>query len=72
MIRISVLIFSFFNNIVQGAIESFAHELAGVLRRFLKLKSWKDAERLVFGGGFAGSHRGAADSELADAASRSR
>jgi hypothetical protein len=44
--------------IVQGAIESFAHELAGVLRRFLKLKSWKDAERLVFGGGFAGSRVG--------------
>ncbi len=39
--------------IVQGAIESFAHELTGVLQRFLKLKSWKDAERLVFGGGFA-------------------
>jgi predicted NBD/HSP70 family sugar kinase len=44
--------------IVQGAIESFAHELAGVLRRFLKLKSWKDAECIVFGGGFAGSRVG--------------
>jgi hypothetical protein len=44
--------------IVQGAIESFAHELTGVLQRFLKLKSWKDAERLVFGGGFAGSRVG--------------
>jgi hypothetical protein len=44
--------------IVHGAIESFAHELAGVLRRFLKLKSWKDAECLVFGGGFAGSRVG--------------
>src|SRR5260370_37386956 len=44
--------------IVHGAIESFAHELTGVLRRFLKLKSWKDAECLVFGGGFAGSRVG--------------
>jgi predicted NBD/HSP70 family sugar kinase len=44
--------------IVQSAIESFARELAGVLRRFLKLKDWKEAERLVFGGGFAGSRVG--------------
>ena len=44
--------------IVQGAIESFAQELAGVLRRFLKLKCWEDAECLVFGGGFAGSRVG--------------
>jgi len=44
--------------IVQGAIESFAHELAGVLQRFLKLETWKDAERLVFGGGFSGSRVG--------------
>ena len=44
--------------VVQGAIESFAQELAGVLRRFLKLKSWKDAERIVFGGGFSGSRVG--------------
>ena len=44
--------------VVHGAIESFAQELAGVLRRFLKLKDWKDAERIVFGGGFAGSRVG--------------
>jgi predicted NBD/HSP70 family sugar kinase len=44
--------------IVHGAIESFAHELATVLRRFLKLKSWNSAERIVFGGGFAGSRVG--------------
>ena len=44
--------------IVQGAIESFAQELAGVLRRFLKLKDWEAAERIVFGGGFAGSRVG--------------
>jgi hypothetical protein len=44
--------------VVQGAIESFAQELAGVLRRFLKLKAWKEAERIVFGGGFSGSRVG--------------
>jgi hypothetical protein len=44
--------------VVQGAIESFAQELAGVLRRFLRLKGWKDAQRIVFGGGFAGSRVG--------------
>jgi len=44
--------------IVQGAIESFAQELAEVLRHFLKLEAWKGAERLVFGGGFSGSRVG--------------
>jgi hypothetical protein len=44
--------------VVQGAIESFAQELAHVTRRFLKLKEWKDAERLLIGGGFAGSRVG--------------
>ncbi len=44
--------------IVQGAIESFAQELALVTRRFLKVKGWKDAERLVIGGGFSGSRVG--------------
>jgi hypothetical protein len=44
--------------VVQGAIESFAQELAKVLRRFLKLKEWKNAERIVFGGGFSGSRVG--------------
>jgi predicted NBD/HSP70 family sugar kinase len=44
--------------IVQGAIESFAQELAEVLRHFLKPEAWKDAERLVFGGGFSGSRVG--------------
>src|SRR6266851_5369917 len=41
--------------IVQSAIEDFAHELALVTRRFLKLKGWKDVGRLVVGGGFSGS-----------------
>jgi len=44
--------------VVQGAIESFAQELALVTRRFLKLKGWKYAERLVIGGGFSGSRAG--------------
>jgi hypothetical protein len=44
--------------IVQSAIESFAQELAGVMHQFLKLKGWKDAERLVIGGGFSGSRIG--------------
>lgn len=44
--------------IVQGAIEDYAQELALVIRRFLKLKSWKDTERIVVGGGFRGSRVG--------------
>jgi hypothetical protein len=44
--------------VVQGAIEEFAQELALVIRRFLKLKAWKDTERLVIGGGFRGSRVG--------------
>jgi predicted NBD/HSP70 family sugar kinase len=44
--------------IVQGAIESFAQEFARVIQRFLKLKAWKDAERLIVGGGFSGRRVG--------------
>jgi hypothetical protein len=44
--------------VVQGAIEDFAQELALVVRRFLRLKSWKDTERIVIGGGFRGSRVG--------------
>jgi hypothetical protein len=44
--------------VVHGAIESFAQELALVIRSFLKLKKWKDVERLVIGGGFSGSRVG--------------
>jgi predicted NBD/HSP70 family sugar kinase len=44
--------------VIQSAIESFAQELAGVLQRFLKLKGWKDASRIVIGGGFSGSRVG--------------
>jgi predicted NBD/HSP70 family sugar kinase len=38
--------------VLHGAIEDFAQELAVVIRRFLKLKSWSDTERIVVGGGF--------------------
>ena len=44
--------------IVQGAIEDFAQELALIIRRFLKLKAWRDTERIVVGGGFRGSRVG--------------
>ena len=44
--------------ILQGAIEDFSQELALVIRRFLKLKGWKDTERIVVGGGFRASRVG--------------
>jgi predicted NBD/HSP70 family sugar kinase len=44
--------------VVHGAIEDFAQELALVTRRFLRLKAWKDTERIVVGGGFRGSRVG--------------
>jgi len=43
--------------IIHGAIEEFSQEFALVIRRFLKLKEWKDTERLVVGGG-SGKPRG--------------
>jgi len=39
--------------VVQGAIEDFAQELSGVIQRFLKIKAWRDTERIVIGGGFS-------------------
>lgn len=44
--------------VVQGAIEDFAREMVGVLRRFLRLKAWKDTERIVVGGGLRASRIG--------------
>jgi hypothetical protein len=44
--------------VVQGAIEEFAQEFALVTRRFLKLKDWKDTQRIVVGGGFRASRVG--------------
>ena len=43
---------------MQGAIEDFSQELALVIRRFLKLKAWRDTERIVVGGGFRASRVG--------------
>lgn len=44
--------------VVQAAIEDFAQELALVIRRFLKLKAWRDTERIVVGGGFRATRVG--------------
>ncbi len=38
--------------VVQSAIEHFAQELKAVIARFLALKSWRDTECIVVGGGF--------------------
>lgn len=38
--------------VVQTAIESFAAQLANVIKRFMRQKSWRDTECIVFGGGF--------------------
>jgi hypothetical protein len=44
--------------VVQSAIEDFAQDVALVIRRFLKLKAWRDTERLAIGGGFRASRVG--------------
>jgi hypothetical protein len=44
--------------LVQSAIEEFSQEFAGVIRRFMRTKQWKDTEAIVVGGGFAGSRIG--------------
>jgi predicted NBD/HSP70 family sugar kinase len=44
--------------VVQGAIEEFAQELATVIRRFLRLKAWRDTGRIVVGGGLRDSRVG--------------
>ena len=38
--------------VIHGAIEDYAQQLALVIRRFLKLKTWAGTERIVVGGGF--------------------
>jgi hypothetical protein len=43
---------------VHSAIEEFAQEFAGVIRRFLRLKVWKDTQRIVIGGGLRQSRVG--------------
>jgi predicted NBD/HSP70 family sugar kinase len=44
--------------VVHGVIEEFAQEFATVIRRFLRLKCWKDAQRIMVGGGFRQSRIG--------------
>lgn len=44
--------------VVHGAVEEFAQELAAVIRRFLRLKDWKNTERIVVGGGLRESRVG--------------
>lgn len=44
--------------LVHAAIEEFAQEFAQVIRRFLKLKDWKDTEAIVVGGGLRQSRIG--------------
>jgi predicted NBD/HSP70 family sugar kinase len=43
---------------VHSAVEEFAQEFAAVIRRFLRLKEWKDVERIVVGGGLRQSRIG--------------
>ena len=44
--------------VVQSAVEEFAQQLAKVIRRFLKVKPWRDTECIVVGGGFQASRIG--------------
>jgi hypothetical protein len=44
--------------IIHSAIEEFSQEFALVIRRFLRLKHWKDIERIAVGGGFSGGRIG--------------
>lgn len=44
--------------VLHSAIEEFAQELETVVRRLLKLKAWRDVERIVVGGGFRASRVG--------------
>jgi hypothetical protein len=44
--------------VVQSAIEEFARQLAFVIRRFLRLKDWRDVECIMVGGGFRANRVG--------------
>jgi predicted NBD/HSP70 family sugar kinase len=44
--------------LIHAAIEEFSQEFAAVIRRFLRLKCWKDAERIAVGGGLRQSRIG--------------
>jgi hypothetical protein len=41
-----------------GAIEEFAKQLAGAVRRYLRLRAWRDTECIVIGGGIRQSRIG--------------
>ena len=45
-------------DLLEGAIEEFAEELAFVVRRFLREPSWDKVQRIVIGGGFPESDVG--------------
>ncbi|VWX63871.1 ROK family protein [Burkholderiales bacterium 8X] len=45
-------------DVLHGAIEEFAEELAWVIDKFLQQPSWKGVERIVIGGGFPESDVG--------------
>jgi hypothetical protein len=44
--------------IVASAVDEFAHELASVIRRYLRLKDWRKTDCIVIGGGFSASRIG--------------
>lgn len=44
--------------LVQGAVEDFARNLCGVIRRFLSLPEWQGTQRVVIGGGFRSARIG--------------
>jgi hypothetical protein len=44
--------------IIQSAIEEFSQEFALVIRRFLRLKEWRDTQRMFVGGEFRASRVG--------------
>ena len=44
--------------VVHGAIEEFAQEFSQVIRRFMRLKHWKEVERIAVGGGLRQSRVG--------------
>ena len=43
---------------VLSAIEEFSQQLAYVIRRFMRLKEWRDTQAITVGGGFSGSRLG--------------
>jgi len=46
------------SDILHGAIEEFAVELATVIQRFMRQKAWRGMQRIVIGGGFPESDVG--------------